>query len=123
VLSRYYPTDLDMHSFENVTSTELKRANWMVLEKLFKVCCGLPVSAVRGSPHSNRCFVARPRQMAWHGMEYRVRSTAQKQPPFGAACAQRCCSTWACQLDRFDCRECWHNNIRYTPQNRAPRPS
>jgi hypothetical protein len=37
VLSRYYPSDIEMHSFENVTSTELKRANWVVLEKLFKV--------------------------------------------------------------------------------------
>ncbi|KAI8472558.1 MAG: hypothetical protein J3K34DRAFT_375963 [Monoraphidium minutum] len=36
VLSRYYPSDIEMHSFENVTSTELKRANWMVLDKLFK---------------------------------------------------------------------------------------
>lgn len=26
-----------MHSFENVTSVERKRANWVVLEKLFKV--------------------------------------------------------------------------------------
>lgn len=36
VLSRYYPSDIDMHSFENVTSIERKRANWVVLEKLFK---------------------------------------------------------------------------------------
>jgi hypothetical protein len=37
VLSRYYPSDIEMHSFENVTSMERKRANWVVLEKLFKV--------------------------------------------------------------------------------------
>lgn len=37
VLSRYYPGDIEMHSFENVTSVERKRANWVVLEKLFKV--------------------------------------------------------------------------------------
>lgn len=38
ILSRYYPADIQMHSFENVTSIERKKANWVVLEKLFKVC-------------------------------------------------------------------------------------
>lgn len=38
MLSRYYPSDVEMHSFENVLSAERKRANWVVLEKLFKVC-------------------------------------------------------------------------------------
>lgn len=37
VLSRYYPADIQMHSFENVTSLERKKANWVVLEKVFKV--------------------------------------------------------------------------------------
>lgn len=34
-----------MHSFENVTSIERKRANWVVLERLFKVKGCLHVSA------------------------------------------------------------------------------
>ena len=37
VLSRYFPADVQMHSFENVASTERKRQNWQLLEKLFKV--------------------------------------------------------------------------------------
>ncbi|WIA33328.1 hypothetical protein OEZ86_006465 [Tetradesmus obliquus] len=36
ILCRYYPADVQMHSFENVTSIERKRANWVVLERLFK---------------------------------------------------------------------------------------
>ena len=38
VLSRYYPADVQMHSFENVTSVERKKQNWSLLMKLFKVC-------------------------------------------------------------------------------------
>jgi hypothetical protein len=37
ILSRYYPNDVTLHSFENVISIERKRANWVVLAKLFKV--------------------------------------------------------------------------------------
>ena len=37
ILSRYYPADIAMHSFENVTSLERKRANWKLLEKFFQV--------------------------------------------------------------------------------------
>jgi hypothetical protein len=37
ILSRFFPADIQMHSFENVTSLERKKANWVVLEKLFKV--------------------------------------------------------------------------------------
>lgn len=40
ILSRYYPADIQMHSFENVTSLERKKANWVVLERLFKVWKG-----------------------------------------------------------------------------------
>lgn len=39
ILSRYYPADIQMHSFENVTSLERKKANWVVLERVFKVQC------------------------------------------------------------------------------------
>lgn len=45
ILCRYYPADVQMHSFENVTSIERKRANWVVLERLFKVCRCLNVLA------------------------------------------------------------------------------
>jgi hypothetical protein len=45
ILCRYYPADVQMHSFENVTSIERKRANWVVLERLFKVNCCLHVPA------------------------------------------------------------------------------
>lgn len=37
ILSRFFPADIQMHSFENVTSLERKKANWVVLERLFKV--------------------------------------------------------------------------------------
>lgn len=40
ILSRYFPADIHMHSFENVTCTELKKANWHVLSKFFKVGWG-----------------------------------------------------------------------------------
>ena len=37
ILSRYFPADVQMHSFENVASGERKRANWDVLDRFFKV--------------------------------------------------------------------------------------
>lgn len=37
ILSRYFPKEVDMHSFENVCSLTLKECNWHVLLKLFKV--------------------------------------------------------------------------------------
>lgn len=43
VLSRYYPNDVHMHSYENVSSTERKKSNWSLLSKLFKVgACSMP---------------------------------------------------------------------------------
>ncbi len=38
VLSKYFPDDVQMHSFENVTSIERKKSNWHLLKKFFKVC-------------------------------------------------------------------------------------
>lgn len=37
LLSRYFPDDIQMHSFENVTSIERKKSNWHLLKKFFKV--------------------------------------------------------------------------------------
>ena len=37
ILSRYFPADIQMHSFENVASIERKRSNWTLLERFFKV--------------------------------------------------------------------------------------
>eukprot|EP00198_Chlamydomonas_reinhardtii_P009932 XP_001699269.1 predicted protein [Chlamydomonas reinhardtii] len=36
ILSRYYPQDIAMHSFENVASMERKKSNWALLEKVIK---------------------------------------------------------------------------------------
>jgi hypothetical protein len=32
----HFPTDVQMHSYENVASTERKKQNWHLLEKFFK---------------------------------------------------------------------------------------
>ncbi len=37
VLSRYYPSEVAMHSFDNSVSIERKKSNWSLLIKLFKV--------------------------------------------------------------------------------------
>lgn len=37
ILSKYFPDDIKMHSFENVTSIKRKKSNWHVLLKFFKV--------------------------------------------------------------------------------------
>jgi hypothetical protein len=37
ILSRYFPAEIAMHSFQNVTSTELRKANWKLLDKCLKV--------------------------------------------------------------------------------------
>lgn len=37
ILARYYPQDVSLHSFENVSSLPLKDANWHLLLKLFRV--------------------------------------------------------------------------------------
>lgn len=44
ILSRFFPADIQMHSFENVRSLERKKANWVVLERLFKVGYALHVN-------------------------------------------------------------------------------
>ncbi|CAD7697495.1 unnamed protein product [Ostreobium quekettii] len=36
ILSRYFPSDVQMHSFENVSSIERKKSNWHILEAFFK---------------------------------------------------------------------------------------
>lgn len=37
LLARYYPADVQMHSFSNVHSAERKKNNWFLLNKFFKV--------------------------------------------------------------------------------------
>ena len=37
VLSKYFPDDVQMHSFENVTSIQRKKSNWHLLKRFFKV--------------------------------------------------------------------------------------
>ena len=37
ILSKFFPDDIKMHSFENVTSIKRKKSNWHVLLKFFKV--------------------------------------------------------------------------------------
>ncbi len=46
ILYRYYPTEVQLHSFENVNSIERKRQNWSLLMKLFKVGCMLLLTAL-----------------------------------------------------------------------------
>ena len=56
ILSRYFPADIAMHSFQNVTGSELKKANWKLLDKCLKVAWGpLPgarVPARQGLPQA-----------------------------------------------------------------------
>ena len=44
VLSKYLEQDIQLHSFERVTSTQRKRDNWKLLAKVFKVEPGPSVS-------------------------------------------------------------------------------
>jgi hypothetical protein len=37
ILSRYYPAEVQMHSFENVASSERKKSNWALLTKFLTV--------------------------------------------------------------------------------------
>lgn len=66
ILARYYPQDVSLHSFENVSSLPLKDANWHLLLKLFKVrllfillqavnTSGLPASGACRRPSSTSC--------------------------------------------------------------------
>jgi len=53
ILSRYFPTDIQMHSFENVTSIERKRSNWNLLQRFFKVGgFTIIIAVLRLVPHS-----------------------------------------------------------------------
>lgn len=45
IMSRYYPADVQMHSFENVASMTRKKQNWALLEKVFKVGPGNGLNA------------------------------------------------------------------------------
>lgn len=49
ILSRYYPADVQMHSFENVASMERKKKNWSLLEKVIKVGAGGPCEGRRSA--------------------------------------------------------------------------
>lgn len=45
ILSRYFPGEVQMHSFENVNSIANKQRNWQLLEKFFKASI-FPIAAV-----------------------------------------------------------------------------
>ena len=49
LLSRYFPDDIQMHSFENVTSIQRKQSNWHLLKKFFKVflVCWVAVISIK----------------------------------------------------------------------------
>jgi len=56
ILARYFPQDVSLHSFENVSSLPLKDANWHLLLKLFRVS---PETIAR---HRGTCAMSRSHQ-------------------------------------------------------------
>jgi CH-like domain in sperm protein len=65
VLSRYFPSELSLHSFDNMASNVLrKRDNWSLLDKFCKVCASCAgyaeqVDSWRGRrARLSRCFGA-----------------------------------------------------------------
>lgn len=47
VLSKYFPAEVAMHSFQNVTGSELKKASWKLLDKFLKVCAASALVLMR----------------------------------------------------------------------------
>lgn len=83
ILSRYYPADIQMHSFENVTSIERKKANWVVLERLFKVWSAEAPAAARAVCRRHSCSAV---CRASHGL-----------PPAAASHTHNLCAAHAMQ--------------------------
>lgn len=79
ILSRFYPSDIQMHSFENVTSLERKKANWVVLERLFKVCSRKPCCLHQHNGQPAACML-----LCCLCAEH-VYATAEKEHPSGPA--------------------------------------
>jgi hypothetical protein len=50
ILSRYYPQDVQMHSYDTATGATKKRDNWRLLEKVCKVGGGWGFQKITRNP-------------------------------------------------------------------------